>query len=106
MNNDTHTEERRQWVRDQQDMISIEPLAYEDLTLSQQCQLIDQIEETMGQTAEEYHQQEFDADHIQGLQTNALFNTLQGILDYSPNQAKKIIQNLQENWIVKACRRQ
>jgi hypothetical protein len=97
MNNDTHTEQRKQWVNDQQEM-SIEPLAYEDLTLDQQCILIDKLDKL--------NEDLIDDDHTQAIRTNQLFDTLQGILDYSPNKAKQIIQNLQENWIVKACMRQ
>lgn len=91
MNNDTHTEERRQWVRNQQE---------------------DTLEEFFGndteglRLAEQYHQYEFDKDHEAALRANALFDTLQSILDYSPNKSKQIIRSLKKNWIVKTCMRQ
>ena len=72
MNNDTHTEQRRQWVNDQQEM-SIEPLAYEDLTLDQQCILIDKLDKL--------NEDLIDDDHTEALKTNQLFDTLQAILD-------------------------
>tara|TARA_R100000935_G_C2710994_1_gene114082 strand:+ start:116 stop:448 length:333 start_codon:yes stop_codon:yes gene_type:complete len=110
MKNDTHTEQRIEWVKEDQMgtrkdycEMSIEPLAYqglgfENLTLDQQCILIDKLDELNEDLIED--------DHTQAIRTNQLFDTLQGILDNSPNKATQIIQNLQENWIVKACMRQ
>lgn len=116
MNNDTHTEERRQWVRDQQDMISITPLGYEDLTIADVDQQILNSPETarveaagqliINEMLQERHEAQFDEDHEAALRTNALFDTLQSILDYSPNKSKQIIRSLKKNWIVKTCMRQ
>jgi len=121
MNNDTYTKERRRWVRDQQDMISITPLGYEDPTLADLAladidrQILNSPEtarvEAAGQLIinemlQERHEAQFDEDHEAALRVNDLFDTLQSILDYSPHKHLQIIQNLQEDWIVKACMRQ
>lgn len=97
MNNDTYTEARRQWVRDQQDMISPTPIGYENLA-----------KDMMGhQIAEEYHQLCFDRDHAEALQKNETWDTLQAIIDDdSTLQAQSIIAKLRRNWIVEALTRE
>ena len=95
MNNDTHTEERRQWVRDQQPT----PIGYENLA-----------KDMMGhKMAEEYHQELFDKDHEEALRKNEWWNTLQSILEDGEDtveQAKETIAKLRRNWIVAALTRE
>lgn len=92
MNNDTHTEERRQWVRDQQPT----PIGYENLA-----------KDMMGhKMAEEYHQLCFDRDHAEALRKNETWDTLQAIIDDDTLQAKNIIAKLRRNWIVEALTRE
>ena len=95
MNNDTHTEERRQWVRDQQILNSPETARIEAAG-----QLI------INEMLQERHEAQLDEDHEAALRVNDLFDTLQSILDYSPHKHLQILQNIQKDWIVGACVRQ
>jgi|TARA_R100001460_G_scaffold26114_3_gene52720 hypothetical protein len=82
MNNDTHTEERRQWL----------------------------LELQMNNFAEQYHQDLFDKDHAEALQKNETWDCLQGILDdgdlADARYARKAIAKLRRNWFFQAFARE
>ena len=73
MNNDTHTEQRRQWVNDQQEytMEDVDyQLQFDPQTIKNEAKGTAYLQEMM-----------FDDDHTEALKTNQLFDTLQAILD-------------------------
>lgn len=82
MNNDTHTEERRQWL----------------------------LELQMNNFAEKYHQEQFDKDHEEALRKNETWDCLQSILDEGDladaRYARNAIAKLRRNWVFQAFARE
>lgn len=112
MNNDTHTEERRQWVRNQQKLHVEQAAEIKEKVLADlagECINDPSLEWRFAELAEQYHQELFDKDHEEALRKNELWDTLQSILDDSDDtvdQAKYAIDKLRSNWIFRLFARE
>jgi len=91
MNNDTHTEQRRQWVNDQQENTNYTTLAQygtedpkeiaESLGLDYPPEFPTDMSDMDVFDGKDVDRFQHDCDHAEALRTNALFDTLQAILD-------------------------